>query len=73
MPWTWTYMDAVPVVQDRYDWTWTLPLGTADFSPEKYIVQLQGYGPRANVYKKCPRLLTDGSFASITVKGDYCI
>jgi hypothetical protein len=69
MPWTWTYMDAVPVVQNGYDWTWTLPLGTADISPEKYIVQVQGYGPRANVYKKCPRMDSTG----ITVKGDYCI
>jgi hypothetical protein len=77
MPWSWTYMDAVPVVQAGYDWTWTLPLGTADISPKKYIVQVQGYGPRANVYGKCPQA-PDGSVglgqnSGITVKGDYCI
>jgi hypothetical protein len=77
MPWSWTYMDAVPVVQAGYDWTWTLPLGTADISPKKYIVQVQGYGPRANVYGKCPQA-PDSSVglvqnSGITVKGDYCI
>jgi hypothetical protein len=77
MPWSWTYMDAVPVVQDGYDWTWKLPLGTADMNAEQYIVQVQGYGPKANVYNKCPRapksevgLLGD---RGITIKGDYCI
>ncbi|GAB7335875.1 hypothetical protein MBLNU13_g08133t2 [Cladosporium sp. NU13] len=55
MPWSWMYMDAMPVVQDGYDWKWTLPLGTADINPKQYIVQVQGYGPRANVYSRCPQ------------------
>lgn len=69
-------MDTVPIVQNGYDWTWTLPLGTADISPEKYIVQVQGYGPRANVYGKCPKEPVDNIFEKpmgITVIGDYCI
>lgn len=70
-------MDVVPVVQDGYDWTWTLPLGTAEISPKQYIVQVQGYGPRANVHNKCPQapesVLQFTDTRGITKLGDYRI
>jgi hypothetical protein len=53
-PWSWTWRAEVPFVQVGYDYTWTVPIGTAQVDPSKFMIQVQGYGPKANVYNKCP-------------------
>jgi hypothetical protein len=69
MPWKWTWQAEVQIVQDGYDWTWTAPIGTSTVDVNKYLVQVQGYGPKANVYHECPGVMaTGGVYAA-----DYCI
>lgn len=53
-PWSWTWRAEVPFVQSGYDYTWTVPIGTSKVDPSKFMIQVQGYGPKANVYHKCP-------------------
>lgn len=53
-PWVWTWRAEVPFVQTGYDYTWTVPIGTSTVDPSKFMLQVQGYGPMANVFNKCP-------------------
>ena len=53
-PWSWTWRAEVPFVQSGYDYTWTVPIGTSKVDPSKFMIQVQGYGPKANAYHKCP-------------------
>jgi hypothetical protein len=55
-PWVWTWRAEVPFVQSGYDYTWTVPIGTSTVDPSKFMLQVQGYGPMANVYNTCPPL-----------------
>jgi hypothetical protein len=70
MPWSWKWQAEVGIVQDGYDWTWTVPIGTDTIDVKKYLVQVQGYGPRANAYSHCP----SNPLLSTPLKaGDYCL
>jgi len=51
--WRWTQLAEAPLVQDGYDYTWTAPIGTSSFNTTNYIIQVQGYGPMADVFQPC--------------------
>jgi hypothetical protein len=69
MPWSWSWQAEVPIVQDGYDWTWTVPIGKDTVKPSQFIVQVQGYGPTFNVFhgSAC------GALIDATEKGVYCV
>jgi hypothetical protein len=50
-------MAEAPLVQNGYDYTWTVPIGTSTVDTTNYIIQVQGYGPMANVFQPCPQYL----------------
>ena len=70
MPWSWKWQAEVQIVQDGYDWTWTVPMGSDTIDVKKYMVQVQGYGPRANAYGHCP---VNRSLGTKVKHGDYCL
>ena len=50
MPFTWTFMQTVPVTRKgSYTRQWVLPIGTTNLDVSKYIVQAQGYNNYTNV------------------------
>jgi hypothetical protein len=67
-PWTWTWRGEVPFVQRGYSYKWTAPIGTSTVDPSSFMIQVQGYGPMANVYKKCPLAYVDKGGRS-----EYCL
>ena len=52
-PWSWAWAAEVSIVQSRYDYTWTIPIGSSTTNVDNFFVQLQGYGPMANVFRHC--------------------
>lgn len=52
--WSWTWVAEVSLVQAVYDYTWVAPIGLSTISTHNYILQVQGYGPMANVFNPCP-------------------
>jgi hypothetical protein len=52
--WRWQQVAEAPLVQDGYDYTWTVPIGTSTMDTSNYLVQVQGYGPMANVFHTNP-------------------
>jgi hypothetical protein len=75
MPWSWTWVAEVPLVQKKYEWTWNVPMSSTELAGLRYLVQVQGYGPKFNVYYTCP---TTDSKMNVTVgtamaEGSYCI
>ncbi len=53
-PWSWTSLGSVTVQQTGYTYQWTLPIGTSTTDTSKFVIQVQGYGPKGNVVKPCP-------------------
>lgn len=53
-PWVWKWLAEVPIVQEGYDFTFDMPMGTSTIDTTHYLVQVQGYGPMANVLHYCP-------------------
>jgi len=70
MPWSWKWEAEVKIVQDGYDWTWTVPIGSSAIDVNKYLIQVQGYGPRANAYGHCP---VNRKLGDSVKHGDYCL
>nr|OQO27418.1 hypothetical protein B0A51_07869 [Rachicladosporium sp. CCFEE 5018] len=52
-PWSWQYVADVSLLQDGYDYTWTFPVGSSVVDTSRFLVQVQGYGPPANVLGYC--------------------
>jgi hypothetical protein len=68
-PWVWTWRAEVPFVQSGYDYTWTVPIGISTVDPSKFMLQVQGYGPTANVYNTCPLNV----FGDTEGRPEYCL
>lgn len=64
--WKWTQVAEAPLVQSGYDYTWTAPIGTSTMDTSNYLIQVQGYGPMANVYQPCVE--STGGIATVA----YC-
>lgn len=52
--WSWTWVAEVSLVQSGYDYTWVVPMGLSTISTHNFVLQIQGYGPMANVFTPCP-------------------
>jgi hypothetical protein len=52
--WAWTSMGSVDVSQTAYTYKWTMPIRTSTADTSKFVIQTQGYGPAADVFKPCP-------------------
>ncbi|KAH8645713.1 hypothetical protein BX600DRAFT_534090 [Xylariales sp. PMI_506] len=54
----------VPVVQDGYSFTWTLPIGTSTMDIAAFVIQTEDYAPLLNYVHSCPLLATSGTYCS---------
>lgn len=55
VPWAWTEVPGtVTSSQTGYTYKWTIPIGTSTTDTTKFVVQVEGYAPRGNVFKPCP-------------------
>lgn len=55
-PWAWTSIGTAKVEQDGYSFKWTLPIGTSTGDTSAFVIQVEGYGPKGNVFVPCPAL-----------------
>jgi hypothetical protein len=51
IPWTWTRMYEVGVVQSGYTYTWTIPLDSSTLRTDEFAIQ---YNPDNNMFWPCP-------------------
>lgn len=68
--WTWTQLAEAPLVQSGYEYTWTVPMGTSTMNTSHFLIQVQGYGPMANVFQPCPWGTAWAADAKVTA---YCL
>ncbi|KAF2789429.1 hypothetical protein K505DRAFT_191768, partial [Melanomma pulvis-pyrius CBS 109.77] len=54
VPWAWSGVGSVGVEQNGYTFTWNIPLGMPSTDTRNFLIQTEGYGPRANVFQPCP-------------------
>jgi hypothetical protein len=70
LPWEWTELDSVTVVQSAYEFTWTVPIGTSTINTSNFVIQVQGYNPFLNVFHPCSGVILDGGPDG---NGRYCL
>jgi len=68
--WSWTWVAEVSLVQTGYDYVWNVPLGLSTISTHNFILQVQGYGPMANVFHPCPEFGVES--VSFSKAATYC-
>jgi hypothetical protein len=54
IPWTWTRMYEVGVVQSGYTNTWTIQFDSSTLRTDEFVIQTQGYNPDNNMFWPCP-------------------
>ncbi|KAK6212849.1 hypothetical protein LQW54_004939 [Pestalotiopsis sp. IQ-011] len=63
--WSWTSVGPVTVTQDKYNYTFDIPLDTSTLGSNLAIViQTQGYGPLLNYMTPCPLFATDDTYCA---------